>query len=156
IFKLRPLPDCDWTILLSGDRASLLETIVALSRSKEVRPSALYLASGYERINNDIAVAVRFIDDEAAVAGQVHRLTDAIQSKVEAEELVVRAAGEFWDSIDDIDQTGGVALKISVPPVRMPAIVTEILDREFAGRAAADAVSGVVRLALNDPREAER
>jgi len=81
---------------------------------------------------------------------------DAIQSKVEVEELEVRAAAEFWDSIDDIDRRGAFALKISVPPVRMPAIVTEILDREFAGRAAADAVSGVIRLALEDPREDER
>src|SRR5262249_25531782 len=130
---------CDRTILLSGDRASLLDTIAALSRSKEVRPSALYLASGFEGINHDIVfsdralalVAVRFVDDEAAVAGQVHRLLerhcgvrlserqcavrterqcavrmDAIQSKVEVEELEVRAAAEFWDSIDDIDRTG--------------------------------------------------
>jgi glycolate dehydrogenase FAD-binding subunit len=157
IFKLRPLPEASATlIVVSKENTGGIEMAARVINS-ELQPASIFLTEGLSFDATEAhavgrLLAIRFIDNEAAVNHQLGRVAD-MPGDVEEISLLGEAEAEtFWKRVADLDQLAGVAVKISVPVSRAPAYFDSLVSQ--AGCVAtADVGTGIIRLAFDSDEE---
>jgi len=151
-FKLRPLPDCSSTILItSGNRANLIQLGSTVFNS-ELQPASLVLTRRLPELldfsASDDALLVRFIDNEAAVRAQVNQVLNVAEKKYQVNVLSPMEADALWRAVSDLEHRE-TRIKISVPISAVRPQFEQSLTTIWDCVAAADIGTGIIRLAFD-------
>lgn len=154
-FKLRPLEERDVTLVVSArSEASLLEFARRVLAS-ELQPASVFLT---KRLVDDLigsreeedALLIRFIDNEAAVNHQVDWVKRATDHDNELKlTLLTGDQGEpIWRRIADLDRRAANTARISVPVSTVESVLAKLAPAGCA--AAVDLGLGIIRIAFDE------
>lgn len=158
-FKLRPLAECDSTVIVtSNQRQSLLDLSADLLAS-ELQPASLFITNlEINRTPGGVAdghtLLVRFVDSEPAVRYQ-RDVLGAMVASGSAAILSESDATRVWDQFGNIDRLAATAVRVSVPLSAASRFYERACLRTPSCVAAGDLGTGIIRLAFDaDPQSA--
>ena len=150
-FKLRPLPDCSSTIVITTQLSGSLYQLARRITGSELQPASVVLTRRViEPLRSEWreALLVRFNDSAAAVEHQVGWLIQAIDNNHKATVVSEEEAALIWAAVADFDQPS-IRVRLSVP---LSAISLEFEKSTYDHLdcvAATDAGTGTIRLAFD-------
>jgi glycolate oxidase FAD binding subunit len=151
-FKLRPLPERSSTIVITSKYRDPLFQLARRVLASELQPASVVLTrrlsgSSASPLPDD-ALLIRFVDCEAAVEHQVDWVIRAIDETYEATVLSENEADAVWAEVADFDQRA-IRVRLSVPLSEVPAEFEKAFLTHLDCVAAADAGTGIIRLAFD-------
>src|SRR5262245_46679856 len=153
-FKLRPMPDCSSTLLITSSSPASLFQMGSVVLNSELQPASIILTRRlHESVGlcaSDDALLIRFIDNEPAVQAQVkraistsekdHQLTVNVLSQMESEAL--------WRAVADLEHRE-TRIKVSVPISATRYLLDQTITLLPDCIATADVGTGIIRLAFD-------
>src|SRR6185295_16324631 len=103
IVKLRPLADCNSTMLITSKYRGPLFHLAKRVLSSELLPASVVLCRRLSALPED-ALLIRFIDSEASVASQVDWVNAAVDDTSTAALLSEADAEAAWAEVADFDE----------------------------------------------------
>jgi len=153
-FKLRPLPDCSSTLLITSRNPESLFQLASKVFNSELQPSSVVLTRRLpESVGlcaNDDALLIRFIDNETAVQAQVNRVTSITDKdrQLKVTTLSQMEAESLWRAVSDLEHRE-TRIKISVPISAVNEQLNQTITMLPDCIAAADMGTGIIRLAFD-------
>jgi glycolate oxidase FAD binding subunit len=151
-FKLRPLPDCSSTLLITSSNQSNLFQLGSNVFNSELQPASVAFTRRLpESVNlcaRDDALLIRFIDNEAAVQAQVKRVTGSTEKQHELNVLSQMESDTLWRAVADLEHRE-TRIKISVPISALRTQFEKMITMLSDCIAVADIGTGIIRLAFD-------
>jgi glycolate oxidase FAD binding subunit len=156
-FKLRPLPECSSTIVISSKYRGPLFQLARRVLASELQPASVVLArrlcSSIASPLPDDALLLRFVDSEAAVRNQVDWVIRAIDQTCQTSVLGENEADVVWAEVADLDHQRPIRVRISVPLSAVPAAFEKAFLAHVDCVAAADIGTGIILMAFEADQE---
>ncbi|HEU4391685.1 MAG TPA: FAD-binding oxidoreductase [Blastocatellia bacterium] len=160
-FKLRPLPERSATVVLTSTSPEDLLRAASGILTSELRPSSLFLTSGFSRWFDSgpvrsTVLLLRFLESNEAVEYQIGR-TRVISSGCHASELVEADASAAWSRVANVDREASTCFTLSLPISRAAEYALRLAGEVPKPVVAADLGAGIIRMAfdVDDRRGAE-
>jgi glycolate oxidase FAD binding subunit len=135
--KLRPVPECDRTVVLSGSVENLFRFSQSLLRT-ELLPAALLLVKSrsvsqiFTHAGKEALLLVRLLETESAVRYQFERLEElAAGSGLDLFEAAGQKSGGLWAELANGPKAekASLTLRLSSPPTLLPRLYSECENR---------------------------
>jgi glycolate oxidase FAD binding subunit len=150
-FKLRPLPDCSSTIVITSQLSGSLYQLARRIIGSELQPASVVLTRRViESLRSEWreALLVRFNDSAVAVEHQISWVTQVIDDHHKATVVNDNEAGLIWADVADFDQHT-IRVRLSVPLSAVSAEFEKSTYDHLDCVAATDAGTGTIRLAFD-------
>jgi len=147
IVKLRPLADCNSTMLITSKYRGPLFHLAKRVLASELLPASVVLCRRLSALPED-ALLIRFIDSEASVASQVDWVNAAVDDTSTAALLSEADAEAAWAEVADFDERA-TRLRISVPLSSVPAEFEKAFVAHIECVATADIGTGIIRMSFD-------
>ena len=154
--KLRPLPDCSSTLLITSEHHGPLLQLARRVLASELQPASVVLtrrlSDSIASNRSDDALLIRFIDSEATVAHQVNWTSHVIDDSYKLTRLSQDQADAIWAEVADFDQQD-VRVRLSVPLSAVTAEFEKTVLTHSDCVAAVDIGAGILRIAFDADEE---
>ena len=153
-FKLRPLPDCRSTLLITSSNPANLFQLGSTMFNSELQPASVVLTrrltESVDLCANDDSLLIRFIDNEAAVKDQVNRVTSTCDrnQQLRVNVLSQMESEALWRAVADLEHSE-TRIKISVPISAARELLNQTMTVLPDCIAAVDLGTGIIRLAFD-------
>ena len=153
-FKLRPMPDCSSTLLITSSNPASLFQFGRVVLNSEVQPASIILTQRLPEsvalCASDDALLIRFIDNEAAVQAQVKRVISTAEKdhQLRVNVLSQMESEALWRAVADLEHRE-TRIKVSVPISATRDLLDQTITLLPDCIAAADLGTGIIRLAFD-------
>jgi len=150
--KLKPLPEADATVLVSGlELPSLCRLARNVLDSEDLQPASVFLLSGIGVDTTETArcLLIRLVDSDPAVRHQIERLK-LLREGEDLAELSEGGACELWSRVADLDGFGSISLRLSLPLSGAWSMLSTCETVLPGSRIAVDLGAGVIRVAFDE------
>jgi glycolate oxidase FAD binding subunit len=147
IVKLRPLPDCNSTMLITSKYRGPLFHLAKRVLASELLPASVVLGRRLSGLPED-ALLIRFIESEESAASQIEWVKAAVDDSSTATLLSETNADAAWAEVADPDQRA-IQLRISVPLSAVPAEFEKAFLAHLECVATADIGAGIIRVSFD-------
>jgi glycolate oxidase FAD binding subunit len=151
-FKLRPLPDCSSTVMITSRYRGTLFKLARQILGAEFQPASVILT---RRICASLATSwpddvllIRFIDSEAAVEAQLNNVVRLTDDNYKTTVLGEAEADAVWAAVADFDNRE-IRVRLSVLRSSVPAEFEKALLANFECVASADVGTGIIRVGFD-------
>lgn len=157
-FKLRPLPECVVTLLVTSKNRESLVRLAKRARASELQPASIFLTRGLRAgslglPDGDDALLIRFVESEAAVKHQTDWIARSLDGSHDLTTLDESTGASLWQIVADIDLQAGIACKLSVPQSDGSTFFERMLKAIPECIATADLATGIIRIAFDAEHE---
>ncbi|HSE99242.1 MAG TPA: FAD-binding oxidoreductase [Blastocatellia bacterium] len=153
-FKLRPLPDSSLTVMTRSGELGALAGAARHILLSDLLPVSLMIYRRRDNSRTDSesglwTLAIRFIENEAAVTYQASRIGEILESN--PQDLIANGSEEmaFWEETAEIHRAGSVSINISLPLSEILSFSVEVVSTLPECAAAIDVATGIIRVAFD-------